>query len=468
MWDFTVDSLMKSWWPMAAALEPSARSSRTSCSRVDRRVDSALIRRIIAPARPVHRNERGETAACRAARTTSDDGASLPTKAEAPASMAAKIWSSPECMMTTTSPMVSSFARTCRMMSRPVPSWSWRSVTITSGRLSAYTATASETVPTEPTTSVPTSRAKAPTRPSRMSSWSSTIRTWRAAPSVLIRAPPVGRDSCQQRVGPDDLLRLRHAGPVEEAYRHHGAVRSVVEDLELAVDQGGALAHDLEPVGVVAARTQPVAVVSHHDLGRRGSDPAGHVDRGRAGVADRVGHRLLRDPQQLALYLGAQPRRQLVEGDVDRDATAPRQMAGQGADGRSQGVVLTDLGAQGLHRTAYLSDHHRQPLAQHRELTTALGAHRLLVDQGVDEVAEGGHLLCDAVVHLARQTPPLLDGRGVAERQEQHRRVEPDRGWAERAVQCRESPGEVHRLRVEARREYAEDDRGHSATAVER
>ena len=50
--------------------------------------------------------ERGETAACRAALTTSVDGASLPTKPEAPACMAAKIWSSPECMVSTTRPVV--------------------------------------------------------------------------------------------------------------------------------------------------------------------------------------------------------------------------------------------------------------------------------------------------------------------------------------------------------------------------
>ena len=72
-------------------------------------------------------------AACRAARTTSVDGASLPTKAEAPASIAAKIWSSPECMVTRPGRSSRRFWRTWRMMSRPVPSCSWRSVTITSG-----------------------------------------------------------------------------------------------------------------------------------------------------------------------------------------------------------------------------------------------------------------------------------------------------------------------------------------------
>ena len=54
---------------------------------------------------PEQRNERGETAACFAAFTTSVDGASLPTNADAPASIAAKIWSSPACMVSTTMPV---------------------------------------------------------------------------------------------------------------------------------------------------------------------------------------------------------------------------------------------------------------------------------------------------------------------------------------------------------------------------
>ncbi len=50
---------------------------------------------------------RGATAACLAALTTSAALLSLPTNAEAPASMAAKIWSSPACMVSTTTPVVS-------------------------------------------------------------------------------------------------------------------------------------------------------------------------------------------------------------------------------------------------------------------------------------------------------------------------------------------------------------------------
>ena len=78
-------------------------------------------------------NARGEIAACRAALTTSVAGASLPTKPDAPACMAAKIWSSPECMVSTTRPVVSLWPRMLRTMSRPVPSGSCRSATTTAG-----------------------------------------------------------------------------------------------------------------------------------------------------------------------------------------------------------------------------------------------------------------------------------------------------------------------------------------------
>ena len=47
-------------------------------------------------------NERGDTSACRAAATTSSDGASLATKADAPASSAANSCSSPAYIVSTT------------------------------------------------------------------------------------------------------------------------------------------------------------------------------------------------------------------------------------------------------------------------------------------------------------------------------------------------------------------------------
>src|SRR5262245_46051492 len=366
---------------MAAAFAPSASSRSTSCSRVDRRVDSALILRIMAPARPVHRKDRGETAAWRAARTTSADGASLPTNAEAPASIAAKIWSSPECMVTTTSPILSSCCRMRRMMSSPVPSSSCRSVTITSGEESSYVDSAWATVPTEPTTSVSSSRANAPARPSRISSWSSTITTrrkdcWAESTAVRLFSPccmvignPSRYGAASRAEGVWSVVGVdrRHADPGEPD-RDHGAPRWVVRDLEIGVDERSALAHDLETVGVVTTRPEPTAVVADDDLRGRWGHPALHGDRRAAGVADGVGHRLLGDPQQLALHLGPQPGRALVEGDVDRDAAAGAQVPCQGADRGAQGVVLPDARAQRLDRPSYLADDHAQPLAEEREL----------------------------------------------------------------------------------------------------
>src|SRR6202000_2310186 len=119
------------------------------------------------------------------------------------------------------------------------------------------------------------SRAKAPTRPSRTSSWSSTMttRTW-VVPvvSVVFMVPP---NSCEQSVGFLDGRRGRHA---VQPHGYHGAVGVVVGHLQLARDEAGALAHDLEPVGVVAARPEAAAVVGDDHLGDRWGDRALHVD----------------------------------------------------------------------------------------------------------------------------------------------------------------------------------------------
>ena len=96
-----------------------------------------------------------------------------------------------------------------------------------------------------------------------------------------------------------------------------------------------------------------------------GVDLAPHHDRRRAGVPDRVGHRLLGDPQQLGLDLGAQPGGALVDADPDRDPGAVAEVPGEAADGGTEAVALADLGAQALHRAPYLGDDAGDPLAQH-------------------------------------------------------------------------------------------------------
>ena len=66
---------------------------------------------------------------------------------------------------------------------------------------------------------------------------------------------------------------------------------------------------------------------------RRGSGPRSWTP----GVPDGVGHRLLGDPQQLGLDLGAQPGGALVERDVDRDPGAVAEVAGDARRWRCRG-----------------------------------------------------------------------------------------------------------------------------------
>src|SRR5262249_19662245 len=149
-------------------------------------------------------------------------------------------------------------------------------------------------------TSVPSSRVNAPVNPSRTSSWSSTMSTWSDVVSVVMRGPSVGGCSCGQGVGWARLLRCHRTDAVE-AYGDDGAARAVVDHLQGGVDEGGALPHDLQAVRVVPTQAEPVSVVADRDLGAWGSHAAGHADRGGTGVPHGVRHRLLRDPEQLAL-----------------------------------------------------------------------------------------------------------------------------------------------------------------------
>ncbi len=103
-----------------------------------------------------------------------------------------------------------------------------------------------------------------------------------------------------------------------------GAVRVPALDLELGADQGRALPHDGQALGVGPGGLQPPAVVAHGDHRARRTDVAVDVDGAGAGVAHGVGHRLLRDPEELGLDLGPQPARLLVDRDVDRDAGRTR------------------------------------------------------------------------------------------------------------------------------------------------
>ena len=120
---------------------------------------------------------RGLAAACRAAETTSSAGASLPTKAEAPESSAAKSLSSPAYIVSTTMPSSGSL---CRARWRQRDAVAVRQLDVGDehvrrSRSSASTAAATEAA--SPTTSRSPARSKALRRPSRMSWWSSTSST---------------------------------------------------------------------------------------------------------------------------------------------------------------------------------------------------------------------------------------------------------------------------------------------------
>src|SRR6185436_16701934 len=95
---------------------------------------------------------------------------------------------------------------------------------------------------------------------------------------------------------------------------------------------------------------EPGTVVLDHDLGGGSVDPAVHDDRRRAGVADRVRHGLLRDPQQLGLDIGAEAGGALVGADPDLDPRAVAEVPGQATDGAAEAVARTHLGAQALDR----------------------------------------------------------------------------------------------------------------------
>src|SRR5262245_32312066 len=144
-----------------------------------------------------------------------------------------------------------------RTMSRPVPSGSWRSVTTTCGLVSSYALSACVTLAASPTTVMPSSRPNAPTRPWRMSSWSSTTRT-RTSPSVVVAFMRTSLTSAweSRRQDTPHAERLdRHAargegcglgGGVAHAHRKDRAARVALLHVEAALDEPGPLGQDLE------------------------------------------------------------------------------------------------------------------------------------------------------------------------------------------------------------------------------
>ena len=92
-----------------------------------------------------------------------------------------------------------------------------------------------------------------------------------------------------------------------------------------------------------------------------------------------------------------------------------------------------DAAAQVEDRQPQLGDHAGQLVAQIDQAGLVVVA-ALVASQVVDEVAERGDLLGDAVVDLAGQPAALLDGRDGADVAEQHGGLQPQRVVVEPAL----------------------------------
>src|SRR3954451_442472 len=302
MWVLAVESLTKIDRAIAETLKPRASRLSTSDSRCVSCGPAGVIRRRIAPARSAAVKDRGETMAWRAAATTSSAGASLATKADAPASRAANSCSSPAYMVSTTIPVLWPWSRKVLTSSSPVPSGSRTSVMTTSGSSVANNRRPSATEAACPHTSKSSWPSNARARPCRIRSWSS-IRSTREVCSVM---------SCafESLDGLGGNLNADH-GPTIDCSAG-GTV-----DVERRVDASRPFSHDRDAVGVVSPAHDAAAVVADRQAGLGRVGPAVDPEVLGGGVLAGVGDRLLGDPQQLSLDGWRQAGGCLVEGEVD-------------------------------------------------------------------------------------------------------------------------------------------------------
>ena len=236
--------------------------------------------------------------------TTSPAGASLPTKPEAPASMAAKIWSSPECMVSTTRPSRAAACASRRTMSRPVPSGQLQVGDDDVG-LELLEALRAPRPPSRPRRR-PRCRARGRTTSAQALADQLVVvdEEHRARRHVGHRRPRLSclaRDHRRRRTGSrsSPATRTETCGPAARVGRRCSSV---------GADEPGPLVHDLQAVRVDAPALEAAAVVGDDDLGLgRVTRQCTSIGRG-LGVPHGVVHRLLGDPQQLGLDLGAQPR----------------------------------------------------------------------------------------------------------------------------------------------------------------
>ena len=249
------------------------------------------------------------------ARTTSPAGASLPTKPEAPASMAAKIWSSPECMVSTISPIVGPLPA---QPADDVQSGAVGELQVGHdgiGReLLAPLRAPRRPTPASATTSVPGSRSND------------------VQQSLADQLVVVDEHHADDFVGHDGtaLLLPHHGRGVGSRSRWRFAPKPGCRPRDGCPTSRSAPIRRARSFMISSpcesarrpCRPRPLSATT---MRRRGwVDPALDVDLGGLGVAHRVVHRLLRDAQQLGLDLGAQPGGLLVDGDRDRARPRPR------------------------------------------------------------------------------------------------------------------------------------------------
>src|SRR6202012_4305045 len=201
----------------------------------------------------------------------------------------------------------------------PSPFGMRRSISTTSGRYRATTATASPPEPASATTSMPGSAASMPRRPSRTTGWSS------ASTTRIARPPPPS-------------LVTRNLRP------YAGPRAGRAGDLDPPVHLPQPLPHPAQPIPTRAPiDRKPPAVVA--DLQRH--DGAGvaqaDLDGPGGGVLAHVGQRLLSHPQQDHVQRGGQGPRLTLIGERRLDAGLDAQPLGDPAQ-RSRQVFRGQLG----------------------------------------------------------------------------------------------------------------------------
>ena len=270
--------------------------------------------------------------------------------------------------------------------------------------------------PASPTTSKSSLRSNARRRPWRISSWSSTSSTVVGTGSSLrwssLRTSDVGR--------PPPMTTSTTVPP--------SARGPTVSSAPMRV---GALAHDLQAIAVRASRHAARCRRPRHAARRAGGAIRQVTQRFCApGVLADVGDRLLGDPEQLGLGVDARSRlRRLVEHEVHRQVRGGADLSGRSRTGPRRGRMV------GLHLAAQVEDRQPQLADDPGQLARgapAAGSRWALVGravgQVVDDVAERGELLGDAVVDLPGQPAPLLGGGDRPHLGEQQRGLEPQRG----------------------------------------